>query len=141
MNDEFELQKFLEAEEDHFKIALKEILIGNKLSQWIWYIFPQYKGLGRSETSKKYSIKSKEEAIKYFEHEILGKRLLEITQAFLNIDGKSAYNVLGSPNNFKLKSCITLFHIVQDETDIIKKVLDKFYDGKLSHRTKELLSN
>jgi uncharacterized protein (DUF1810 family) len=106
----------------------------------MWYVFPQYKGLGRSETSKKYSIKSKE-AIKYFGHEILGKRLLEITKAFFYIDGKSAYDILGSPDNFKLKSCMTLFHIVQDETDIFKKVLDKFYDGKLSHRTKELLSN
>ena len=133
------LSHFISAHQDNFDQALSEIRSGIKTSHWMWYIFPQWKGLGRSSTAAYYAIKSKEEAIAFFNHEYLGKNLKQITQAFLDIEGKSAHQILGAPDDLKMKSCMSLFHLIQNETDLFKKVLDKYYDGKVSYRTKELL--
>ncbi len=139
MTDKFNLQRFKDAQEHSYDRALQEIKNGRKTSHWMWYIFPQFKGLGRSETSKKYAIKSKEEAVAYFEDETLRERLLEITKAFLANNDKSAHSILGSPDDVKMKSCMTLFDLVQSETDIFQQVLDKFYEGKQSYRTRKML--
>ena len=137
--NEFDLNRFLTAQDGGYSRALNEIKNAQKRSHWMWYIFPQWNGLGRTIISIKYAIKSREEAIAYFEHPVLGIRLREITKVFLNIDNKSAKDVLGSPDFLKMKSCMTLFHLIQKETDFFNLVLEKFYDGKLCKRTQQKL--
>ena len=104
----------------------------------MWFIFPQYKGLGYSSIAKYYAIQSKEEAIAYVHHPILGKRLMEISQVLLDLNCDDATAIFGSPDNLKLKSCMTLFYIVSKES-IFQQVIDKFYHGQYDQRTIELL--
>ena len=137
----YKLQRFIDAQEHSFEIALKEIKNGKKTSHWMWFIFPQYKGLGRSEISIKYSIKSKEEAIAYIEDDILGNRLIEICEALLKIENKTVSEIFGSPDNLKLKSSMSLFTLIQNENNVFQNVLDKYFDGKISYRTRKLLNN
>ena len=109
MEDQFDLQRFLNAQSSAYPIALFEISKGQKKSHWMWYIFPQYNGLGHSDKAVQFAIKSREEAIHYLKHPILGARLIEITQKMLSIENKAAYDILGTPDDLKLKSCMTLF--------------------------------
>ena len=141
MKDNYNLQRFIEAQSNSYDIALSEIKSGKKQSHWMWYIFPQVDGLGKSETSKKYAIKSKEEAIKYLEHPILGNRLLEITNELLAIENKSASNIFGFPDDLKLKSCMTLFMLIQEENPVFQNVLNKYFKGKISWKTKQIFEN
>lgn len=129
------LERFINAQTTSYDTALREIQNGEKSSHWMWYIFPQIKNLGRSSTSEYYAINTKEEAISYYNHPILGERLREITAVFLAIEGKSAFEILGSPDHLKMKSCMTLFHSVQEETNVFLKVLEKYYNGELCWRT------
>ena len=129
MTDKFNLNRFLDAQENIYEGALFEIKRGNKSSHWMWYVFPQYKGLGYSSTSQKYAITCIEEASMYFNHPILGRRLIEITNAFLNIENKSAYDILGDPDYLKMKSCMTLFNSIQTESEIFSQVINKYYSG------------
>lgn len=129
MDDLFNLNRFNVAQSDTYDIAFSEIKNGRKSSHWMWYIFPQYKGLGFSSISEKYAIKSVEEALSYYHHQVLGNRLVEITNAFLNLENKTALEILGSPDNLKLNSCMTLFDSIQTDTDIFSKVLDKYYSN------------
>ena len=141
MKDKYNLKRFLDAQVSTYETALREIKNGKKESHWMWFIFPQFKGLGRSETTKKYAIKSKEEAIAYLKHPVLGKRLIEITNVVLNINNRSAYEIFGGPDDLKLKSCMSLFSLIQDENDLFQKVLKKYFDGKISWTTKKLLNS
>ncbi|MBS9773785.1 MAG: DUF1810 domain-containing protein [Tenacibaculum sp.] len=137
--DIFNLQRFIETQNSSYEIALNEIKNERKQSHWMWYIFPQFKGLGRSYTAEKYAIQSKEEAIAYFQNPILKERLIAITTAFLHIENKTAYEILGSPDDLKMKSSMTLFNAIQNETTIFKKVLDKFYNSiNCEHTLNEL---
>lgn len=140
MPDTYNLERFLEAQESSYITAYDEIKKGRKISHWMWYIFPQFRGLGFSETSKKYAIQSKDEAIAYFNHPVLGSRLIEITKVLLMIDGKSAHDIFGSPDDVKLKSCMTLFSLVQKENDLFNRILLKYFEGKKSWKTIELLN-
>jgi len=133
------LQRFLDAQETSYKTALKEIKNGAKKSHWMWYIFPQYKGLGYSDISKKYAIKTREEAIAYVEHPILGKRLVEISGILLNHTNKTAYEIFGWPDDAKLRSSMTLFTLIQKENDIFQQVLNKYFDGKICWKTEKLI--
>ena len=137
----YNLQRFIDAQSNSYDIALSEIKNGKKQSHWMWYIFPQVDGLGKSETSKKYAIKSKGEAIKYLEHPILGNRLLEITNELLAIENKSASNIFGFPDDLKLKSCMTLFVLIQEENPVFQNVLNKYFKGKISWKTKQIFEN
>lgn len=120
--------------------ALSEITSGKKRSHWMWYIFPQIDGLGLSELSKKYSIKNSEEAISYLQHELLGTRLIEITETFLSLKEKSASDILGRTDALKMKSCMTLFDAIQSENRLFHTVLQEFYDGAKCERTLLLLT-
>ena len=135
MTDKFNLNRFIDAQENIYESALNEIKRGNKSSHWMWYVFPQYKGLGYSSTSRKYAITCIEEASMYFNHPILGRRLIEITNAFLNIENKSAYEILGDPDYLKMKSCMTLFNSIQDGSEVFSKVINKYYLGSECPRT------
>ena len=129
MEDNFNLKRFVDAQSLIYERALFEIKNGRKSSHWMWFIFPQYRDLGRSNTSIKYAINSKEEAISYLKHPILGSRILEITEAFLSIDNKTAYEILGKTDEFKIQSSMTLFDLIQSENKLFSSVLDKYFNG------------
>lgn len=133
----FNLERFVEAQSDTrigYENAFEEIKKGKKRSHWIWYIFPQIKGLGHSHNSEFYGISSFEEAEAYLFHDLLGSRLREITKALLEHADKSALYVLGVIDDLKVKSCMTLFDLVSPN-DIFEEVLNKFYDGKRCEKT------
>ena len=132
------LERFINAQQYDYPVALYELKAGYKESHWMWFIFPQYKGLGYSSIAKYYAIQSKEEAIAYVHHPILGKRLMEISQVLLDLNCDDATAIFGSPDNLKLKSCMTLFYIVSKES-IFQQVIDKFYHGQYDQKTIELL--
>lgn len=130
------LQRFIEAQNDSYDQALKEIRNGRKLTHWIWYIFPQMKGLGFSYNSEYYGITSLQEAKDYLENELLRKRLFEITESLLMYKGKDIESIMGDIDALKLKSSMTLFDAVQPD-DIFGEVLDEFYGGERCRRTLE----
>ena len=132
------LDRFIKAQETYYPIALSEIRNGRKESHWMWFIFPQIKGLGFSPTAQYYAIQNKKEAEEYLAHPVLGKHLLEISEALLEIESNNASRVMGYPDDLKLRSSMTLFYLVSG-SDIFKKVLDKFFDGKIDKKTEELL--
>lgn len=130
------LQRFIEAQNDSYDQALKEIINGRKLTHWIWYIFPQMKGLGFSYNSEYYGITSLQEARDYLENELLRKRLFEITESLLMHKGKDIESIMGDIDALKLKSSMTLFDAVQPGS-IFGEVLDEFYGGERCRRTLE----
>src|SRR5438046_6558961 len=109
MDDPHHLERFVVAQEDDYQQALSEIRQSRKQSHWMWYVFPQYDGLGSSSMSKRYAIRSVAEAEAYLRHPILGPRLIECADAAAALDGQSATEVFGSPDDLKLRSCATLF--------------------------------
>lgn len=134
------LDRFLQAQETEYEQALSEIKAGRKRSHWMWYIFPQYKGLGFSETAKFYSIQNLNEAKDYLNHPILGYRLRQITNELLLSDEHNASLLFGSPDDKKLKSSMTLFASIDSlQENVFKKVLDKFFSGFLDEKTLKLL--
>ena len=135
------LQRFLDAQETDYAIALKELRQGYKCSHWMWYIFPQISGLGFSRTAQYYEIKNIEEAKEYINHPVLGKRLIDISRVLLKTESNDAREVMGYPDDLKLKSCMTLFSIIAPEEDVFKKVLDKFFDGHQDEKTIDILNN
>ena len=133
--DTFNLQRFLDAQENDYAEALHEIKQGYKQSHWIWFIFPQMRGLGRSPMAENYGIKSIEEARAYLENPILKKRLIEISSALLKHKGKStAYEILGTLDAMKVRSSMTLFDLVMPNT-IFAEVLDAFYNSERDELT------
>lgn len=137
MND---LKRFLDAQETDYEIALSEIRAGKKRSHWMWYIFPQIAGLGFSETSKFYAIKDRSEAESYLAHPVLGKRLIEISNELLKIEGKTVNQIFGSPDDIKLKSSMTLFGALENTNPVFQKVLDKYFDEEKDRKTLELIA-
>lgn len=134
-----ELLRFLDAQNKLYLSALSEIKKGKKESPWMWFIFPQIKGLGSCDTSKFYEIKNVDEAIAFLEHPILGKHLLEITAELINTDEKTAEEIFGNPDNEKLQSCMTLFATIQNSEPIFEQVLDKYFEGSTDFHTLQLL--
>lgn len=134
------LERFIEAQEYNYQDALKEIKSGRKCSCWMWYVFPQLAGLGRSSTAKYYGITDLQEAQDYINDPLLRARLVEISEALLALDTNDAYRVFGCPDNMKLKSSMTLFAIAAPELKVFQKVLDKYFGGERDKRTIELLA-
>ena len=130
----YDLDRFITAQETVYAQALKEIREGQKKGQWMWYIFPQIKGLEHSYNSEFYGISSKEEAKAYLDHPVLGARLREITQALLDYNNKTADDILGYPDVLKVRSCMTLFDLVSPN-DIFNDVLYKYYEGQRCDKT------
>ena len=129
MKNNFNLKRFVDAQSLIYERALFEIKNGRKSSHWMWFIFPQYRDIGSSKTSLRYAINCKEEAITYLKHPILGSRLLEITKAFLSIENKTAHEILGTPDEFKIQSSMTLFDAIQSDNKLFSSVLYKYFDG------------
>jgi uncharacterized protein (DUF1810 family) len=137
--DVHNLNRFVEAQEDDYEQALAEIRSGRKQSHWMWYMFPQFDGLGVSSTSKRYSIKSMAEAEAYLAHPVLGPRLLECAEAVLGVDGRSAFEIFGSPDDMKLRSCATLFACVSPKGSVFERLLGKYFEGERDSKTLRLL--
>lgn len=139
MEDKYDLKRFIKEQQHSFSAAYSEVSLGKKRSHWMWYIFPQIEGLGMTAISHKYSIKSLDEAKAYYKHPYLGENLKEISNVLLTLQTNDAYEVFGSPDYLKLRSCMTLFAEAVPEEAIFQKVLDKFYDGEKDERTLEIL--
>lgn len=133
------LQRFLEAQQSDYEIALSEIKSGKKRSHWMWYIFPQIHDLGFSDMSKLYSIKSLNEAQEYLLHPVLGKRLIEISQSLLELSTDNAHSVFGKPDDQKLKSSMTLFASLPKADRVFQSVLEKFFQGENDARTLSII--
>jgi len=133
------LKRFIDAQQRDYATALTEIKSGRKRSHWIWYIFPQIGGLGYSEMSKRYAIKDLSEAIAYLAHPVLGQRLVEISTALLNLKSISATGVMGSPDDLKLRSSMTLFAQVPGADPVFDTVLEKYFQGEKDRATLQLL--
>jgi len=135
----YHLERFIEAQENMYDIALNEIKSAGKYNHWMWFIFPQIAGLGSSYYAQKYAVSSLDEARAYITHPILGLRLLECTEAILNLSTKDCPAFLGYIDSLKLCSCMTLFANATPEYTAFQKVIDKFYNGEQDKRTLELI--
>lgn len=133
-----DLNCFISAQERSYDAALREIKAGHKATHWMWYIFPQIAGLGFSSTARFYAISSMQEAKDYYAHPVLGKRLVEISEALLALDTNDAAAVMGYPDDLKLRSSMTLFLAASGDA-VFQKVLDKFYSGKPDSKTLSIL--
>lgn len=138
-SDPFHLERFLEAQNETYERVLEELRHGRKTSHWMWFIFPQIRGLGHTETSIFFAISSLGEARAYLEHPTLGPRLKECSGLLLQTDGKSASQIMGSPDDLKLMSSMTLFAEADTQDAPFQSVLDKYFEGKFDSRTLELL--
>lgn len=135
----YNIERFYKEHKEHYDDALREIKRGKKRSHWMWYIFPQLKFLGRSQTAVYYGIENIEEARAYYNDAYLGEKLREISVALLECESADAFEVMGYPDNLKLCSSMTLFYLATND-EIFKYVLDKFYGGKQDDATASFLS-
>jgi uncharacterized protein (DUF1810 family) len=138
MGNSSELGRFLTAQEKDYPTALAELRRGRKQSHWMWYIFPQIQGLGHSSMAQRYAIRDLAEAAEYLAHPVLGSRLVEISKVLLNLSGNNATAVMGSPDDLKLRSCMTLFSMVTGADPVFSDVLAKFFNSKADERTVEI---
>lgn len=138
-DDPYDLNRFVHAQEPVYDQALFEIMNGRKRSHWMWYIFPQFDGLGQSATSERYAIKSIEEARAYLAHPVLGPRLAECAEAVLSIRGQSAHSIFGTPDDLKLRSSATLFASASNDGSVFHRLLDEFFKGERDRRTLRLM--
>ena len=127
MSDPYDLGRFLEAQRDDYALALTELRDGRKRSHWMWYIFPQLAGLGHSAMSRRYAISGLAEADAYLRHPVLGPRLVTCAEAALAIQGRTAHDIFGSPDDLKLRSCATLFAQISPPGSVFHRLLDKYY--------------
>ena len=133
------LGRFVQAQQGVYQHALAEIRNGRKRSHWMWFIFPQFEGLGFSSTSRLYAIKSVAEARAYLDHPILGPRLFECAEAVLSVQGKSASEIFGSPDDVKLRSCATLFAQMAPATPVFDRLIEAHFQGQPDGKTLQLL--
>ena len=138
---DYDLQRFKNAQDEGnaYKNALKEVGNGLKTGHWMWYVFPQLRGLGRSSTAMQYGIIGKGEAKAYLADKVLGGRLREICNSLVQVRGKSAADIFGPVDTMKLRSSMTLFYLVSGKEEIFRKVLAKYFDGKLDQKTVDML--
>lgn len=135
MNDPHNLQRFVDAQQPVYDQALSELRAGNKRSHWMWFVFPQIAGLGHSAMAHRYAISDRDEARAYLAHPLLGPRLNDCAQALLAHPDRSARAILGSPDDLKLRSSMTLFAAVAPEQPVFQAVLDRFYAGQADEAT------
>lgn len=123
----YNLERFLKAHDIYFEKALEEIKKGEKQSHWMWFIFPQLRGLGKTRTSEHYGIINLDEADAFLDHPVLGNHLREITKALMLVKNKTAFEIFGTPDYLKLKSCMTLFKLAKPTETIFQEVIDKYF--------------
>jgi uncharacterized protein (DUF1810 family) len=133
----FDLTRFLQAQETRFETALAELRRGAKRTHWMWFIFPQIAGLGSSPTARHYAIASRDEAVAYLNHPVLGPRLIECAEALLAVEGKPASEIMGFPDDLKLRSSATLFAAVSPPGSAFHRLLEKYFAGEPDPKTLE----
>jgi uncharacterized protein (DUF1810 family) len=138
-NDPYQLNRFLDAQQGTYQQALEELQGGQKLTHWMWFVFPQIDGLGTSPMAKLYAIKSLEEARDYLAHPILGTRLIECCEALLAVQAKSATEIMGRPDDMKLQSSMTLFAMLERSDSTFVRILEKYFQGQKDAKTIELV--
>ncbi|MGO4740714.1 DUF1810 domain-containing protein [Bosea sp. 2KB_26] len=142
MTELHDLQRFVTAQEPIFETALAELRAGRKRTHWMWFVFPQLRGLGLSPTAARYGLASLAEARAYLADPVLGPRLVACTAAILEIEGQSAHTIFGSPDDMKLRSSMTLFALASgSDGTIFQRGLQRFFDGKPDQRTLDLIGS
>ena len=140
-DDPYNLARFISAQQRIYDSVLAELRSGQKRSHWMWFIFPQFEGLGHSPTAQHYAITSIGEARRYLEHPVLGVRLLECAEAVLAVEGRSVSAIFGYPDDLKLKSSMTLFaSAAENPHSVFLRVLEKYFHGEQDERTLQLLA-
>lgn len=133
------LQRFIEAQDPVYATVCAELSAGSKASHWMWFIFPQLKALGHSATAKHFGIDGRDEATAYWRHPVLGPRLKQCTDMVLAVQGKTAHGIFGSPDDMKLRSCMTLFALAASEEPAFSRVLTNYFGGECDEVTVGLL--
>lgn len=136
-----DLQRFIAAQDPVYRQVGAELAAGRKTGHWMWFVFPQLRGLGLSTTARYFGLASRAEALAYWQHPVLGARLRHCTQLVLNVKGRTAHDIFGSPDDLKLRSCMTLFATVAPEEPVFAQVLLRFYGGAPDPRTLALLGS
>ena len=137
--DPFYLDRFLQAQKNIYPQVIQELRSGTKTGHWMWFIFPQFIGLGQTPLSRTYAIKTLDEARAYVQHSVLGQRLQECTELVIAVDGKSAHTIFDHPDDLKFRSSMTLFLRAAPEIDLFQRAINKYYDGEQDAQTLELL--
>ena len=140
MADPFDLQRFAAAQAGVYAVALAELEAGRKRTHWMWFIFPQIAGLGFSATARLYAIGSLEEARAYLDHPVLGPRLRTCVAAVNAVQGRTAHEIFGSPDDLKFRSSLTLFHAAAPHETVFRMALENYFGGAPDPRTLEILS-
>ena len=139
-DDPFDLNRFVEAQEPVYEQVCAELREGRKRSHWIWFIFPQLRGLGHSPTAQFFAVRSRAEAEAYLRHPVLGARLRECTALVNAVEGRGVGDIFGFPDDLKFRSSVTLFAEVAPEEAVFRQALDKYFEGLPDERTVELLA-
>lgn len=139
MNDPHNLKRFVDAQNRVYDRVCAELRAGQKTGHWMWFIFPQLRGLGRSHMANEYAISSREEAVAYLQHPILGERLRECTRLVSSVEGLSINDIFGYPDDLKFRSSMSLFANVAPQEEIFKHALEKYFDGEPDSLTLQLL--
>jgi len=139
MSDTFNLERFVEAQLPIYQEVLQELASGEKRTHWMWFIFPQVQGLGRSTTAVHYALNGLAEARAYLLHPVLGPRLKQCCRLLLQVEGKTAAQVFGFPDNMKFRSCLTLFQTAEESEPLFGLLLKKFYRGRRDKATLAIL--
>jgi uncharacterized protein (DUF1810 family) len=139
MHDPFALQRFVDAQADVYEDVIDELRAGHKAGHWMWFVFPQLRGLGHSPMAQRYGIASLDEARAYLAHPLLGDRLRECTRLVLRAEGRTVHHIFGSPDDFKFRSCMTLFGFASPDEDVFAHALDRYFGGEPDPRTLDLL--
>jgi len=137
--DAHNLQRFVDAQQAQYEQVCAELRAGRKRSHWIWFIFPQMRGLGHSEMAEFYGIASRQEAQAYLAHPVLGPRLRYCTELVMNVEGRSADDIFGFPDTLKFRSCMTLFASLAGDTQLFRNALQKYFGGEPDAKTLALL--
>ncbi len=138
-NDPHDLQRFVDAQYPVFEQARSELRAGQKQGHWMWFIFPQLKGLGHSQLASRYGIASREEAEAYLKHPTLGPRLIECSQLINQVGDRSIDEILGYPDNLKFRSSMTLFALVSPDDHVFQRALEKYFAGQFDPRTVDIM--
>lgn len=139
--DPYDLARFVAAQRDVYPTALAELRAGRKQSHWMWFVFPQAEGLGSSWMAQRYAIASAAEAEAYLRHPVLGPRLVECAEALLSVEGRSAHEIFGSPDDVKLRSSATLFASVSPPGSVFERLLDRYFGGRRDDATLRLIGS
>ena len=139
MSDD-DLQRFVQAQAPRMDDVTSELRAGRKHTHWMWFVFPQLRGLGHSQMAWHFGLQSRDEAVAYLAHPVLGPRLRACVELVLAVDGRSAHDIFGSPDDLKLRSCLTLFSAIDGPAGVFGQALDKYCEGAPDPATLDLLA-